>query len=80
MDMTPNMLSTLKEMSSYSNKGLYRFRQASCRLLAELGYSVPIDRRKRPVYRITEAGRRYLETLKELENAEAGRRYLETLR
>jgi hypothetical protein len=65
IDVTPNMLAALKEMASYPNKAAYHFRQASCRLLVELGYVVPVGNRKRPPYRITDAGRRYLETVKE---------------
>lgn len=63
--MTEMMLSTLREMSTYPNCGQYWFRQASCKKLEALGYCERIGTRKRPPFRITEAGRRYLASLSE---------------
>lgn len=55
--LTEAQRATLREMKSYY-PGAYRFRQATCRSLVALGYAEPLGQHlKRPVHRITPAGR-----------------------
>lgn len=58
--LTENEWATLREMAGYRSG--YIFRQASCRKLHERGLCAPLDERKRPYWRVTDAGRAALES------------------